>query len=99
MNKQEMQDLAKKVMSLNHIGIQSDNIHYCEEMHQTLRELDKMERHDAVRLLMQVIHVQQLQLAGAKLEYNEHNPFKDMVNFNNIDSYVKSYSHEMETLY
>ena len=99
MNKQEMQDLAKKIMSLNHVGIQCDDIHYCEEMHQTLRLIDRMERHDAVRLLMHVIQVQQLQLVGANIEYEENNPFKDMVNFDYIDSDVKCYSPEMETLY
>jgi hypothetical protein len=95
----ELKDLCKRIMALDHIGVQCDHIHKCEEMHQTIRELDKMDRHEAVRLLMHVIHVQQLQLVGAKIEYDNQNPFNDMVNFDYINDYVKNFSPDMETLY
>ena len=86
-------------MVLDHMGVQCDNIHYCEEMHQTIRELDKMDKHEAIRLLMHVIHVQQLQLIGAKIDYDIENPFRDMVSFDYINDYVKNFSSNMETLY
>ena len=93
------QDLCKKIMGLNNIGVQCDNIHDCEEMHQTIRLVDKMDRHEAVRLLMHVIHVQQLQLVSAEIKYDEQNPFKDMVNFNYVESILNNFSADMETLY
>lgn len=95
----EFQKIAQMVMSIDHIGVQCDNIHKCEEKHHVILTLDKLEKHDAIRLLIHVIHVQQLQLAGAKIEYDIDNPFKDMVNFKFIDDYVKCNSPEMETLY
>lgn len=98
-NEMKLQDLCKRIMDLNHIGIQSDDVYYCEEMHQTIKELDRMDKHEAIRLLMHVIHVQQLQLTDAKIEYDINNPFRDMVNFDYINDYVKNYSSDMETLY
>jgi hypothetical protein len=95
----ELQDLCKRIMGLDHMGVQCDNIHYCEEMHQTIRELDKMDKHEAIRLLMHVIHVQQLQLVGAEVKYDEQNPFLDMVKFDYIKVYINSFSANMETLY
>jgi len=93
------QDLCKKIMGLNHMGVQFDNIHNCEEMHQTIRLLDKMDRHEAVRLLMHVIHAQQLQLVSAEIKYDEQNPFKDMVNFDYVEGILNNFSSNMETLY
>lgn len=86
-------------MRLDHMGVQCDDIHRCEEMHQTIRAIDKMDKHEAIRLLMHVIHVQQLQLVGAKIEYDAENPFKDMVDFKYITDNVKSFPHNLETLY
>jgi hypothetical protein len=94
-----LKDLCKRIMGLNHMGVQSNHIHYCEQMHETILELDKLSKHEAVRLLMHVIHVQQLQLEGARLEYDPQNPFRDMVNFTHIDEYVKHFSPKMDTLY
>lgn len=94
-----LKDLCKQIMGLDHMGVECDNIHYCEEMHQTIRLLDKMDKHEAIRLLMHVIHVQQLQLVGAKIEYHNENPFTDMVNFDYMDNTVKCFSPNMETLY
>lgn len=95
----ELKELCKKIMELNHMGVQSDHIHYCEEMHQTIRLLNKMDKHEAIRLLMHVIHVQQLQLVGAKIEFDNENPFRDMVNFDYINEYVRGFSSDTETLY
>ena len=99
MNKEKLQLIAKSVMSINHVGVQCDDIHHCENTHQTILALDKLDKHEAIRLLVHVIHVQQLQLANAKIEFDESNTFKDMVNFNNIDSYVRSYSPDLDTIY
>lgn len=98
-NKMELQDLCKRIMGLNHMGVQADNIHNCEEMHQTIRLLDNMDRYEAIRLLMHVLHVQQLQLEGAEVKYDEQNPFLDMVKFDYIKDYINSFSANMETLY
>ena len=95
----ELQDLCKRIMGLNHMGVQADNIHNCEEMHQTIRLLDNMDRYEAIRLLMHVLHVQQLQLEGAEVKYDEQNPFLDMVKFDYIKVYINSFSANMETLY
>jgi hypothetical protein len=99
MKLQELQQIANMVMSIDHIGVQSDDIHKCEQKHQAILAIDKMDKHDAIRLLMHIIHVQQLQLAFAKIEFDETNPFKDMVNFKHIDSYISCNSPDMETLY
>lgn len=98
-NKLEFQKIANMVMNIDHIGVQCDDIHKCEDMHQTILTLDKLEKHDAIRLLVHVIHVQQLQLANAEIEYDIYNPFKEMVNFDCIDHYVKCNSPEAKTLY
>jgi hypothetical protein len=99
MKLEELQQIANMVMSIDHIGVQSDDIHKCEQKHQAILAIDKMDKHEAIRLLMHIIHVQQLQLAFSKIEFDESNPFKDMVNFKHIDSYIKCNSTDMETLY
>ena len=99
MNKEELQRIANSVMSINHVGVQCDDIHHCENMHITILALDKLDKHEAIRLLIHVIHVQQLQLANAKIELDETNPFKDMSNFDYVDSFVRSYSPDKESLY
>ena len=99
MTKQELQNIAYMVMNINHVGVQCDNIHICEQKHQTILELDKMDKHEAIRLLIHVIHVQQLQIVDAKIEYSEDNPFRDMVNFAYIDDDVKCNSPTMISLY
>ncbi len=96
---ENLKKIANMIMNIDHVGMQCDDIHKCEQEHQAILALDKLERHVAVRLLMHVIHVQQLQLACAKIEYDTNNPFKDMVNFDYIDSYIKCNSPEMDTLY
>lgn len=88
MEKTELQKIANEIMNLDHFGIQCDDIHRCEIKHQLILKLDKMSNHTAIRLLMHVIHVQQLQLLEADIEYDNNNPFKDMVNFEHIDVYV-----------
>jgi hypothetical protein len=97
-SKEQLQKLAMTVMSLDHMGIQCD-IHCCEQKHQAILALDKLDKHDAIRLLIHVIHVQQLQLVGAKIEFDESNPFKDMVMFEHIRSYVSLNSPDMDSLY
>lgn len=97
--KEQYQKIAKSVMAINHMGVQCDNIHDCENKHITILALDKLDKHEAIRLLIHVIHVQQLQLVGAKIEYDEENPFNDMDDFEHITSYVSSNSPDMETLY
>ena len=94
----DLKEICHKVMTLNHIGVQCDNIIDCENMHQVIRILDKIDSHIAIRLLMHIIHVQELQLLNAKIEYDGENPFRDMVKFEFINEYVKSFSPEMETL-
>ncbi len=98
-SKADLKRVANMVMNIDHVGVQCDNLFKCEEKHQAILALDKLDKHEAVRLLVHVIHVQQLQLANAKIEYDPTNPFKDMVNFDCIDSYVKSNSPDMDTLY
>jgi hypothetical protein len=97
--KEEFQKIAKLIMDIDHVGVQSDHIHKCEQKHQAILAVDKLDKYEAIRLLVHVIHVQQLQLANAKIEFDEENPFKDMVNFTYIDSYVSNNSPSMETLY
>jgi hypothetical protein len=97
--KEEYQKIAKQVIDIDHVGVQCDDIHKCEQKHQAILAVDKLDKHEAIRLLVHVIHVQQLQLANAKIEFDQQNPFKDMVNFDYIDSYVSDNSPDMETLY
>jgi hypothetical protein len=97
--KEELQKIASMVMGIDHIGVQCDDVHRCEEKHQAILAIDKLDKHDAIRLLVHIIHVQQLQLAGAKIVFDEENPFRDMVNFNHIDQYVRSNSPDMISLY
>jgi len=87
------------IMDIDHIGVQCDDIHKCEQQHQAILAVDKLDKHDAIRLLFHIIHVQQLQLANAKIDFDETNPFKDMVNFDNIDFWISCNSPDMETLY
>lgn len=96
--KTNLQKLCKRIMHLDHIAVQCDHLLACEEMHQTIKEVDKLDKNEAVRLLMHVIHVQQLQLAGAEIKYSEDTPFKDMVEFTGIETSVRSYSPNKETL-
>jgi hypothetical protein len=97
--KEDYQKIANMIMDIDHVGVQCDDIHKCEQKHQAILAVDKLDKHEAIRLLVHVIHVQQLQLANAKIEFDETNPFKDMVDFDNIDSYVSCNSPDMETLY
>ena len=85
----ELRAIANKVMALNHVGIQCDHIHLCEEKHQLILSLDKLDKHEAIRLLMHIIHVQQLQLAGATIVLDPENPFQDMLNLSHITDYVQ----------
>lgn len=86
-------------MDINHVAVQCDDIHANEFLHQVILNLDKLDRYTSVRLLIHVIHVQQLQLANAEIRYDNDNPFKNMTDFEYIDSVVKNYSPIMETLY
>ena len=87
-----LKDLCKDIYSLDHVAIQCDDVHECQRMHNVIMTLDNMDRHEAVRLLMHVIHVQQLQIANAEIVYDTTNPFVDMTQFNHIEQYVKSYT-------
>ena len=97
--KEEFQKIANMVMGINHVAVQCDDIHKCEEKHQAILALDKLDKHEAIRLLVHVIHVQQLKLAGAKIELDPENPFKDMDDFEHIDSYINCNSPNMDSLY
>lgn len=97
--KEEYQKIAIKIMGIDHVGVQCDDIHKCEQKHQAILAVDKLDKYEAIRLLVHVIHVQQLQLANAKIEFDAENPFKEMVNFLHIEEYVKCNSPNMETLY
>jgi hypothetical protein len=97
--KEELQHIANTIMSIDHVGVECDNIFKCEEKHQAILTLDKLDKHDAIRLLMHVIHVQQLQLAGAKIEYDVFNPFIGMEKFEYIEDVLKCNSPNQETLF
>lgn len=97
--KEKYQRIAKSVMSINHIGVQCDDVHHCENKHQTILALDKLDKYEAIRLLVYVIHVQQLQLCDAEIVYNDNNPFRDMLNFEHIEEHVKCNSTDVDTLY
>ena len=97
--KEEYQKIANKIMGIDHVGVQCDDIHKCEQKHQAILAVDELDKYEAIRLLVHVIHVQQLQLANAKIEFDAENPFKEMVNFLHIEEYVKCNSPNMETLY
>lgn len=95
----DLKGLAGKVMQINDIGIQCDNIHDCEFRHQVIREIYKLDKYEAIRLLMHVMHVKQLTLAGAKIEYDHDNPFSGMADFEHIDCYVKGHNPDLDSLY
>ena len=97
--KENYQKIANMIIGIDHVGVQCDDIHKCEQKHQAILAIDKLDKHEAIRLLVHVIHVQQLQLVNAKIEFDVENPFKDMVDFNHIEEYVKCNSHNMDTLY
>jgi hypothetical protein len=99
MDKEQLQSLAQRIMNLDHMGIQCDNIHHCEEKHQAILELDTLPRHQAVRLLMHIIHVQGLQLVGAEIRLDPENPFREMTRFPHIMEYLAGNSPDQETLY
>lgn len=42
--KAELQKLAHMVMNIDHAGVQFDNIHKCEEKHQAILALDKLDK-------------------------------------------------------
>ena len=86
---EELRVIANSIMALNHVRIQCDDIHNCEEKHQAILSLDKLDKHEAIRLLVHVIHVQQLQLAGATVILDPENPFQNMTNFEHIAEYVQ----------
>ena len=98
-NKENLQRIAKMVINIDHVGSQCDDIHHCEYKHQTILELDKLDRYVAVRLLISVIEAQQLSLCGAKIELDNENPFRDMIEFNFIDMHVECNSPDDKTLY
>jgi hypothetical protein len=98
-NKAQLIEIANMILSIDHVGVQVDDIHHCEHKHQTIMALDKLDKHEAIRLLMHVIHVQQLQLAGAAVKHDPLNPFKDMVDFKYIHRYLKENSPKMASLY
>jgi hypothetical protein len=97
--KEEYQRIANMIMDIDHVGVQCDDIHKNEHMHQTILATDKLDKHEAIRLLFHVIQVQQLQLANAKIEFDEENPFNHMVNFKYIEYSISANSPYMDTLY
>jgi hypothetical protein len=99
MSKETLQKIANAIMNIDHVGVQCDDIHKCEQKHQAILLVDKLDKHEAIRLLFHVIHVQQLQLANATIVLDETNPFKDMTNFDCIDHYISCNSPDMESLY
>ena len=86
------------IMAIDHLGVQCDDPMYCEQKHQAILAVDQLDKYEAIRLLFHIIHVQQLQLVGSKIEFDETNPFKDMVNFDYMDSYVSSNSLDTTTI-
>jgi hypothetical protein len=99
-SKEDLQKIAHSIMDIDHYGCQADNIHKCEQKHRAIISLDKLDKHEAVRLLMHVIEVQQLRLINVDITPDPKNPFVDMQEFRNIDIYVqKCNSPTMETLY
>lgn len=97
--KENLQKIANTVMYIDHVGVQCDDIHECEKMHQVILEIDKLDKHEAIRLLVHIIHAQQLLLAGADINLDKTNPFKNMVSFDCIEDYVRGYSPNVGTLY
>lgn len=97
--KETFQKIANDIMNIDHVGVQLDDIHKCEQKHQAILLVDKLDKHESIRLLFHVIHVQQLQLANATIVLDEKNPFKDMTNFDHIDHYISCNSPDMESLY
>ena len=94
-----LRDIAVNILGIDHVASQCDDIHANEFKHQLILRLDKLDRFDAVRLLMRVIEVQQLSLANAEITLDESNPFKDMGEFKHIGQVITSYSPDMDTLY
>lgn len=88
---EELKIIARGVMKINHVAIECGDPLENENLHLLILKIDKLARHEAVRLLTYIIHVQQLQLAGAKIVYDPKNPFRDMINFEYLDSNIKSY--------
>jgi hypothetical protein len=100
MSKKEiLQKIANAIMNIDHVGVQCDDIHKCEEKHQAILLVDKLDKHEAIRLLFHIIHVQQLQLANATIVLDETNPFKDMINFDAVENYISCNSPNSESLY
>lgn len=97
--KEEYQKIANMVMNIDHVGVQCDDIHRCEEKHQAILALDKLDKHEAIRLLVHVIHVQQLKLSNSKIEYSQSSPFNDMDRFDHIENYVNSNDPSALSLY
>jgi hypothetical protein len=98
-NIEKLRDIVFNILEIDHIACQCDDIHACNFKHQVILSLDKLNKHDVIRLLMHVIEVQQLSLANAEIKLDESNPFKDMDKFNYISSIIKTNSPDMETLY
>jgi len=86
------------VMGINHVGVQGDDPMYCEHKHQAILQLDKMDKNDAIRLLVHIIHVQQLQIVDAEIKYTDDNPFRDMINFEHVEEALKCNSPDMDLI-
>lgn len=92
MKTEELQKIAKLIMSIDHVAVQTDSLNSCNAMQEVINILDNMDKKDAIRLLIHVIHVQQLQICDAEIKYSNDNPFKDMVNFKYIEQYINHYT-------
>jgi len=92
MKEDELKKIAKLIMSIDHVGVQTDSVISCNGMEEVISILDSMDKESAIRLLIHIIHVQQLQLLDAEIKYNNDNPFKDMVDFKHIGQYITNYT-------
>ena len=94
LDEDDLRKLAVQILNISHVTIQCDDAHEVDQLCVLISEVEKLPKNYAIRFLIHIIHVQQLQLANAEIKYDETNPFKEMVKFQHIISYLKSFPTE-----
>ena len=82
----QLRSLCIDIMKIDHVSCEYDDYSACRYKHELILELDKLDKHTAIRLLMHVLDVKSL----VSMSPIDGNPFLDMSDFRYLKSALNS---------